>query len=132
MSEENVEIVRRSFEAFRANDFETLFAGVSRNVVIHSNPEEPEAMRYEGWDGMLDYLAKWFSGWEDYTVEPRRFLATGDYVVVDAREVGTATLSGIRIEQDYSHAMKLKDGLVIEWRMFNDVEQALEAVGLSE
>ena len=131
MSQENVEIVRRSFKAFTVNDFETLFAGLSPSIVIYSNPEEPEGVRrYEGWDGLMEYLTNWFSGWEDYKVEPNRFLESGDYVVVDAREEGTATHSGIKVEQSYSHAMKLEDGLVIEWRMFNDVNQALEAAGL--
>lgn len=70
--------------------------------------------RYEGWDGMLDYLVNWYSGWEDYTVEAERFIDGGEYVVVDVREVGVAEQSGVRVEENFTHALKLTDGQVIE------------------
>ena len=133
MSQENVEIVRKCFEAFRRSDFEALFAHISPDIEVHPNPREPDAeRRYEGRDGMLDYLDNWLSGWEKYTVEPRRFIEAGEFVVVEAQEVGIAEQTGIRVQQDYSHAMKIRDRQIVEWRMFGAVEEALEAAGLSE
>jgi ketosteroid isomerase-like protein len=133
MSQENVEIVRRAFEAFRANDFEALFAIVSPSIAVYPNPDEPGASsRHEGWEGMFDYLVNWYAGWEDYSVEPTQFIEAGDYVVVDARETGIAEQSGIRVEQTFSHAFELRDGQIVEWRQFGPLQQALEAVGLRE
>ena len=133
MSRENVEVVRRGLEAFRRSDFEGVFAIFSPEVVVYSNPDEPGAKRrYEGWDGVLEYLSNWFSGWEDYLVEPQEFIDLGDHVVVDAREVGIAEQSGIRVAQGYSHTLKLREGKVVEWRMFGSLKQALDAVARSE
>ena len=46
-------------------------------------------------------------------------------------EVGIAE-SGLRVEQRFAHAVKIADGKGVEWRMFGPVEEALEALGLSE
>jgi ketosteroid isomerase-like protein len=130
MSRENVEIVRRAFEAFRLGDFETVFGTMSPTIEVYPNPDEPGAKaRHEGWDGMLEYLVSWYSGWEDYSAEPTQFIEAGDYVVVEAREVGIAEHSGIEVEQTFSHAIKLRDRQIVEWRMFGPLREALEAVG---
>jgi ketosteroid isomerase-like protein len=133
MSEENVEVVRRGFEAFSQKDFEGWYAVTSRNVKRHPRREEPGVKdSYEGWDGVLDYLVNWYAGWDEYTAEPVRFIDGGEYVIVDVREVGVAEQSGMRVEENFAHAFKVDDRKIVEWRMFGPVEEALEELGLSE
>jgi ketosteroid isomerase-like protein len=133
MSQEDVEIVQRGFEAFSRNDFEDWYALASTEIRVYPRREEPGVKDcYEGWDEMLDYLVNWYSGWDDYTVQAERFIDAGEYVVVDVREVGTAQQSGMRVEQNFAHACKVRDGKIVEWRMFGPLEEALEALGLSE
>ena len=133
MSRENVEIVRRAFEAFRANDLEAWLSTISPNVKVFPNPREPGAnSSYEGREGVLEYLRNWYAGWDEYLVEPTQFIDAGDYVVVAARERGTAKKTGITIEEEFSHVFRLQDGLTVEWRQFGPLEEALEAVGLRE
>jgi ketosteroid isomerase-like protein len=132
MSQENVEIVRRSVQAFLENDFEAWFEATDPGCKLYPRPEEPGVKEcYEGWDEMLDYLVNWFSGWKEYTAEPERFIDAGDWVVVELNEVGIAD-SGLRIEQRFAHAFKVEDGKGVEWRMYGPVEEAFEALGLSE
>ena len=133
MSEETVAIVRQGFKAFSENDFEGWFAISSTEIKLYPRREEPGVRtHYEGWEELLDYVANWYSGWEDYTVEPERFIDAGEWVVVDAREVGIAEQSGVRVEENFAHAFKLQDGKVVEWRMFGPVSEALEALGVEE
>ncbi|MFN2615799.1 MAG: nuclear transport factor 2 family protein [Thermoleophilaceae bacterium] len=133
MSRENVEIIRRAFEAFRTNDLEAWLATISPNINVFPNPREPGAKpHYEGREGVLEYLRNWYAGWDEYVVEPTQFVEAGDYVVVAAREIGTAKQSGIRVEQEFSHVFRLRDGQTVEWRQFGPLSEALEAVGLSE
>ena len=47
-------------------------------------------------------------------------------------ETGRMTRDGLEVEQDFSHSFRLRDGLIVEWRMHDSHRQALEAVGLSE
>src|SRR5512132_830888 len=128
MSYENVEIVRRAFDAFRENDFEGWYAVADPEIAVYPRPEEPGVKdRYQGWDEMLDYLVNWYSGWEDYTVDPEEYIDRGDYVVVDVREVGTAQQGGMQVEENFAHAFKLSGGKIVEWRMFGPVSEALSA-----
>jgi ketosteroid isomerase-like protein len=129
MSREDVEIVRRAVDVFAANDFETWFAVADPAIRLYPRAEEPGVKPcYQGWDEMLEYLTNWYSGWEDYTVEAERFLEAGDYVVVDMREVGVAEGSGIRVEENFAHAIRVDGDKVVEWRMYGPVQEALDAV----
>ncbi len=131
MSQEDVEVVRRSFDAFRRGDFEAWFEFASEDLKVYPNPAEPDANeRYEGRDGLLEYLAHWYSGWDDYAVEAERFAEAGGWVLLEAREVGTAEQTGMRIEQTYTHAFKVNALKILEWRQFSDKDDALRAVGL--
>ncbi len=131
MSQKDVEIVRKSVQAFLENDFEGWFAATDPDCKLYPRPEEPGVREcYEGWDEIFEYLVNWYSGWKEYTGEPERFIDAGDWVVLELREVGFAD-SGLRVEQCFAHALKIKDGKVIEWRMFGPVEEAFEALGLS-
>jgi uncharacterized protein len=133
MSQENVEIVRRGFQAFAENDFEGWFAAATPDLKVYPRPEEPGVKScYEGWDELMDYLVNWYSGWDDYTVEAEQFIDAGEYVVVDVREVGIAEQSGVRVEENFAHVFKLRDGKIVEWRQFGPLREALEATGLSE
>jgi len=132
MSQANLEIVKTGLQAFLENDFEGWFATMNPACKVYPRPEEPGVKKcYEGWDEMLEYLVNWYSGWKEYTGEPVRFIDSGDWVVVEINEVGIAD-SGMRIEQRFAHAIKVEDGKGTEWRMYGPVEEAMEALGLSE
>ena len=133
MSQESVEIIRRAFEAFRADDFEDWFATMSPDIKAFPNPREPGAKaQYDGREGVLEYVRSWYAGWDEYTVEPTRFIEVDDYVIVAARETGTAKQSGVRVEEEFSHVFRLQDGQTVEWRQFGPLRKALGAVGLQE
>lgn len=133
MSRENVEVVRRGVEAFLAGDLDTWFETVSPRVRVFPNPREPGAKPvYEGREGVREYLENWYAGWDEYTVEPTRFIDVGDRVVVAAVETGVAKSSGIKVEEEFSHVFRVEDGQVVEWRQFGPLQEALEAVGLPE
>jgi uncharacterized protein YndB with AHSA1/START domain/ketosteroid isomerase-like protein len=132
MSQENVEMVRKSLQAFLENDFEAWFAVTDPGCKVYPRPEEPGVKEcYEGWDEILEYLVNWYSGWKEYTGEPERFIDAGDWVVVEQKEVGI-TGNGMRVEQRFAYAFKIENGKGVELRMFGPVEEAFEALDLSE
>lgn len=132
MSQEDVEIVRKGMKAFLENDFEGWFATIDPRCRLYPRAEEPGVKDcYEGWDEILGYLINWYSSWKEYTGEAERFIDAGDWAVVEINEVGT-TENGLRVEQRFAHALKIEDGKATEWRMFGPVDEAFEALGLSE
>jgi ketosteroid isomerase-like protein len=129
VSEENVAVVREAVEAFTALDFERWKATAADEIKLYPRAEEPGVKPvYEGMDGILEYLGNWYSGWEEYQAEPVQFIDAGDYVVVDFREVGIAKGSGIRVEENFAHALKVSDGRISAWRMFGPIDEALSAI----
>jgi ketosteroid isomerase-like protein len=136
MSEENVEIVRRSLAAWQRDDFEAWVA------LIHPDIEWHEAMRsrvegegsvFRGHQGMREFWAFWRTQVEDFQAEVKDTLDLGDDRVLqllDIRWRGTA--SGITLEGELALLMTLRDGRISRSVDYLNHAEALEAAGLSE
>jgi ketosteroid isomerase-like protein len=130
MPEDDIALVRQAMNTIVENDFEGWFALASTEIKVYPRAEEPGVRPcYEGWGEMLEYLVNWYSGWAEYTVAPERFIDAGEWVVVDLREVGLAEQSGVRVDQNFAHALRVEDGEIVEWRTYGPVDEALAAVG---
>jgi ketosteroid isomerase-like protein len=129
VTEENVDIVKRALEAYVAGDLDGWWASASPTIRVYPRPEEPGVKEmYEGEEGVYEYLANWYSGWSAYTVEPQSFEARGDWVVVDLLETGTAKQSEIEVAENFAHALRLRDGEIVEWRMYGPMSEAFAAI----
>jgi ketosteroid isomerase-like protein len=140
MSQENVKVVRRSFqivgrairdrefpeeEAKRIFDPEIRF-DVSRRVF---NPRV-----YKGIGGLRQMIEDLWDVWEEFELLPKDFLDAGDEVVVLLEERGR-TRNGLETTREIAYMYTVRDGRVIEWTGAMDPEEALsalEAAGLSE
>jgi ketosteroid isomerase-like protein len=60
MSQENVEIVRRSYKAFERGDLEEVRNSIDPGIVIYR--WELDAATYHGWEGLLAAIAEWAEG----------------------------------------------------------------------
>jgi len=67
----------------------------------------------------------------DFRVEPERFVAVGEDVVVIGIARGTSA-SGIEAKWRQGYVWTVRDGKAIRFRWFNDPAEAIEAVGLKE
>jgi ketosteroid isomerase-like protein len=133
MSQENVEVVRRGFERVVDGDVGAWFELADPEVRVHPRSAEPDAAdEYRGLDGLMEYAVNWYAQWDEYEVEPIDITDAGDHVLVRTRERGVVERTGVEVVQEFSHSFALRDGKVIEWRMYDSHAEALEAVGLSE
>jgi ketosteroid isomerase-like protein len=131
MTRENVVIVERAFEAFVAGELEMWSAYASPAIKLYPPRDEPGVRAvYEGPDEMVEYVVNWYSAWQEYSVTAQRFVDAGDWVIVDCIEVGVAERSGMRVEESFAHALRVDGGQIAEWRMFRQVPEALEALGI--
>jgi ketosteroid isomerase-like protein len=131
VSRENVEIVRRAFEASSEGDVGVWFQAVDPEIRIHPRPAEPDAAdEYRGLDGLMDYLTNWYSEWDDYDLEVVELLDAGKHVLAAIRERGRVERTGLEVEEVFNHSFVLRDGKVLEWHMYDSRAEALEAVGL--
>ncbi len=133
MSQENLNTLRRLFEAASEGDVSVWFQGADPDIRVHPRSEEPDAAEeYRGLDGLMDYLLNWYSQWDFYESEPLEMIDAGEHVLVVARERGRVERTGMEVVEDFCHSFVVRDGKVLEWHMYDSRADALEAVGLSE
>jgi ketosteroid isomerase-like protein len=126
MSEENVEVVRRIYEAW--------LQGRSSRDWIDSDVEyvnPPDAV-----EGGTRRGRKAFAGirdaYDDVRIEPEQFIDAGGDVIVIARVRGKGRGSGVDIDWRQGYVWTIRNGKAVRFRWFNKPEQALEAAGMSD
>jgi ketosteroid isomerase-like protein len=132
MSQENVEIVRASFDAFYRGDMELLLEVMDPEIVVMQPPEVPDATMLHGHAGVMEAIAAWPGQWDDYQIEIAQIIDAGDHVAVRTHQRGRGKGSGVEVEDDIWFVLRFRDGKVAEWRMFGAEGDALAAAGLSE
>jgi ketosteroid isomerase-like protein len=134
MSEENVEIVRNAFAAFKRGDIDGVLRLCDEDIVITQPPDLPGVRpEQRGHRGVVEALAIWPEQWDEYRIELLRVdAAPGDKVFVAQRSSGRGKQSGVEVDMDFSFVFTLREGKISEWRLFIQQEQAHEAAGLSE
>jgi ketosteroid isomerase-like protein len=131
MSQENVDAVRSTFEAFQKRDLDAFLDCFDPDVEYRSLVLEVEGT-YRGregmrrwWDGLLDV----FPDWNPQIVDSRE---VGRCVVSRVRAEGRGTGSGISRDKDIWHVAQVRDGR-LWWSVFLRTEaEALEVARLRE
>jgi ketosteroid isomerase-like protein len=132
MSQENVEVVRRSLDAFQRGDFDAAMEALDPRVE-YDLTHFPDGKVYLGHDGVREAFRIWLGTWEDYRQEIDEVIDLGeDEVVVVLREFGRGKGSGIEVERPTAGVWTLRDGKAVRIRFYAGKAEALEAAGLSE
>jgi ketosteroid isomerase-like protein len=132
MSQENVEIVRQGYEAWRRTrqlDFDLLDPEVE--LVFHGTPAGD--VSYQGWDGVRRWFAEQDDAWSDQWWEVEDVRETSDgrvLALIVAHAVGRD--SGVPVSLPLANIWTIEEGRATRFEMFIDRKAALEAVGLSE
>ncbi len=129
MSQKNVEIVRSMWKAILGND---PFGGL-----VFCDPDIewdgtnlPDGKVARGLEAIVDHVMQWADMWEDWKMEPQRFIdAGGENVVLIFRETGRSE-SGVWMDERHAELYRVRDGRVVYRKGFSDPAEALEAVGL--
>jgi ketosteroid isomerase-like protein len=134
MSQENVEIVRRTIELYIEGEREAFLDFVAEDVEIRPDVSRfPEAKPFRGRDEFRQFLTDIDQGWEGgATAEIKEIFPVGDRVVARADWGGTGRASGIDLRSSLTSIYAIRDGRISKIEYFFDHAQALEAAGLSE
>lgn len=131
MSQENLEIVLRGYEAYARGDLAAMLGDIDTEIITYR--EEPDGATFNGPDGLLKAVAEWVEDFEDFTFVPEEFIdANDEQVLVRVHQTATGAQSGAHIEGHFWFVHTLSGTKVIRLDMFASKEKALEAVGLSE
>ena len=134
MSEENVEVMRASFEFWRDGRtgewIETLDADIEWDISAHPLPDFPD--RGSGRDAFVGHMGNYLSGWTDYEASTKELIDRGDHVVVILHERARMPDSDMMLDRDLATVWAVRDGRAARLRVFKTRAEALEAAGLSE
>ena len=132
MSQENVEIARAYLEAFNAGDMEALLELCDPEVEVDwSRSRGLEARIYRGREAVRGWGNTFFETFDRVTVYPDEFIECGEHVVVPNRARFWGR-DGVEVEAQSVFVWTLRNGRIVEHRLYQERAEALEAVGLSE
>jgi ketosteroid isomerase-like protein len=134
MSQENVELVRSSLEAYIAGDRDAYLDFFAEDVEGRPDVSRfPEAEPFRGREAFRRFLADIDEGWEGGASGViKEVFPVGDRVVARTDWGGTGRTSGIDLRSSLTAINTVRDGRIVKIEWFFDHAQALEAVGLSE
>jgi len=129
MSQENIEIVRSSYDAYVRGDLGAALAPIDQEIEIYDH-DILDAGEYRGLEGLLQWQADWESSWDSWRWEPEDFIAVGDRVVAVLRVHAKGRHSGVDVERLDGAVWTLRGGKCVRLDYYGNREQALKAVGL--
>jgi ketosteroid isomerase-like protein len=138
MSQENVEIVQRAWDAFGGDVEAALDSWIAAYWADDIDYRAAEGALDDrgpmhGKDAVRAYVQDWLDTFDDLNVEPLELIDAGeDQVIAVLRNSGRAKLSGVESDLTYAALYTFRDGKIARGREYWTKEQALEAAGLSE
>jgi ketosteroid isomerase-like protein len=132
MSQENVEVVRRTLDAVLRSSWPEVLAELDPAVEIEDTVI-PDASDYRGHDGFFRWLERWNESWEDWSLEDIEIVPASDEHVVGLwRMIAKGKGSGVEVDRPDAVVYKLRDNKIVRMGYYNDQREALEAAGLRE
>ena len=130
MSRENVEITRRSCDAYVSGDLESALAPFDAEIEIYDH-DIPDSDGYRGLDGLRLWEADRNASWASWRWEAEELIDAGDRVVAVLQVYAKGRASGVDVERLDGEVWTLRDGKCIRLDHYGSEAEALEAVGLA-
>ena len=131
MSEENVEVVKAVFVAWKERDRDAALALMDPDIDVD----------VAGWTAILGYTGRgrealgrtvdgWLESWTSLEFFPRHFIDAGDQVIVWLTMEGRGRESGVPTEMGGAAVYTVRNGRVSAIHGFNTLAEAAAAAGI--
>lgn len=136
MSRENVETVRRIYEAAARRDAEAVLTLYDPEVELDGTRLRvvgPGGGVYHGHEGVRRFFRQWHEAWERIEYDYEELIDAGDeQVIAVVTRRGRGRASGAEVELHVALLWTLREGKVVRVVWFPARADALEAAGISE
>jgi ketosteroid isomerase-like protein len=128
---DNVALVRKSFEAMRAWDIDTLLGLYDPDIeFMPLTGTRVESGGYRGHEGVRGYLSEAQDLWDVMEPVGEMFTEVGDHVLVVGRCRVRGRSSGAESNPLCAWVLEVRDGLIVSHRTCESHEEALRMAGM--
>jgi ketosteroid isomerase-like protein len=138
MSQENVEIVRRVYDAAARGDAATVLALYDPDIELDASQLGVAGIAggdetvYRGHDGLRRFFRGWHEAWTNIEYDFEELIDAGDeHVIAVVTRHARGRASGVEVERPFALVWTLRGDKVARVVWFLSRAEALEAVGLS-
>jgi len=131
MPQENVEVVKAWYEAYNREDWDATVKYAAPGFEMDFSRAVGPWRGVFGLDQALRVVGELAEYWESVRIEPQEFIEAGDLVVVPWAMHGRGR-DGIELVARNTFVWTIRNGAIERVSMYQEKEDALEAVGLSE
>jgi len=128
VSEQNVAIAKRAWEASLRHDNEMALSFYDPEVVLEAGNLDTPAV-YRGLDGVREWWRSGLSAFSDLQASVEEWIDAGDNVIAILRLTGRGRRSGVPVERHEAHVWTVRDGKLWRLRVYKSRAKALTAVG---
>ena len=132
MSEKNMELARRMIEWFNAPDAEAAQAHSTDDVEIVPLRAAIEDTVYRGPEAFADFGTDTEESWEEIRFDAEALRDAGERVVAIGQLSARARVTGADVTMRLAMLLEFRGDRLSKAQTYADVDEALEAAGLSE
>lgn len=132
MSQENVDRVRRTLEAFARGDFQTALQDVRIEMRTHRLAPLPDPKTFRGPAGMLMAWGEWTAPFEEFELTVGELIDAGHSVVAEIRQRGRRKDSDDMVEEQFWFVYTFYEGELVQQDMLASKRQALKGLAMLE
>jgi len=127
VSQNNVELVRRVFDASARRDVATILSLYDPGVEWEAAHGLLMSGRYHGHEGLRRFWREWYGIWQNVEDTLEELIDAGEHVISVVKNRGRGRASGADVEWTQYALWTIRDGKVVRVLWFRTREEAFEA-----
>ena len=129
MSEQSIEIIKRTYGAFAQGDVPAVLGAFADDIEWYEAEGMPYGGLHRGGEAVVQNVFGPISqDVEGFSVTPEEFMGSGDTVAVVVRYTGTGKATGKALDVPVVHVWNIRDGKLARFRQFIDTVKFAEVV----
>ena len=127
MKADDLDTVRRAYDAFAGGDMAVLQELLSADIEWRTTPDVPFLGNYRGIDQFLAALNEWTEPFDEMTTTVEEIIDAGDCAIVRHRMRGRGTDSGVEVDLVLWQVVTVANGQLTRMHDFQTREEAVAA-----
>ena len=131
MSQENVEVVRASIDGYNRGDWNALIKDAAASFEFDFSRSVGPGRGVYSLDQLRGFFHEFVESWESVRIEVDEFIEAGEHLVTP-NTIYAQGRDGIEVQARGAFVWTIRDGSIARLCFYQERQEALEAMGLSE